>query len=274
MNDEVEVKRKPGRPRKTPFVSILSPEVIDGLQTPAQIADRERKDKDAARKKFERQKAAAEKAVADIETKEDLWQHNRKLLSESELTALLEKQERVFDQVHWVNGVLDGTNLPPDDPDYVSVEEGAEDLLAFVKTHGTVTMEVALIPEYWKTPLYRDKFQHGTDPTSIFARLGLVTALPGHKVHQFEQFIAAQNVTSTATVPSGSGFVTMMCGCNTLTGAEAVPTEIAEAYKAQGKTYLCRKCRSLEAQSRALSTLAQRGVLYGPSTIFGAGGPQ
>jgi hypothetical protein len=193
MIDEVDAPKRRGRPRKTPFISVLSREVIEGLLTPAQIVEREHKDKDAKRKRDERARTRVEKELDSVTTKEELWEKNRKLIPEAELTTLLEKQEHVFDQVHWVNGVLGGTNLPPDDPDYVSVEEGAEDLLAFVKANGVVTMELILLGAYWQQPIYAEKFQHGTDPTSVFARLGLLTALPSHSVHAFEQFIASRN---------------------------------------------------------------------------------
>jgi hypothetical protein len=258
---DVEAPRKRGRPRTKVRTPILSPEQVLGLLTPEQIAEKERLAKDATRKRTERQKAAAEKAIADIETKEDLWQHNRKLLSETELTTLLEKQERVFDQVHWANSVLSGTNLPEDDPDYVSVEEGAADLLAFVRERGTVTMELVLIDQYWKTPLYTERFQ-GSDPTSIFARLGLVTAMPGHKVYQFEQLMAARRTaTQTATAPSGNGFVTMRCACGSFEGERSVHVSIADHYRELGKTYQCHRCRNLEHKSRAESTIFQTGRL-------------
>jgi hypothetical protein len=47
-----EIKQR-GRPRK-PRVGILSGDQVAALQTPQQIAERERKDQDAARKREER----------------------------------------------------------------------------------------------------------------------------------------------------------------------------------------------------------------------------
>jgi hypothetical protein len=61
-----------------------------------------------------------------------------------------------------------------------------------VQQHGVVTMEIVLIDDYWKTPLY-EKFQcEPTSPTSIFARLGVVTAIPSHSLHNWEEFMNAQ----------------------------------------------------------------------------------
>jgi hypothetical protein len=117
---------------------------------------------------------------------------------QSELNAQLEQQVKVWDQAHWVNSVLAGINLPPDDPDYVSVEEGAADLFEFVRTNGVVNLELVLLDEYWQRPLYLERFQ-GTDPDSIFARLSFVSAMPGHKFYEFEQFLATQATTELAT---------------------------------------------------------------------------
>lgn len=262
-----EIRKHRGRPPK-PHPSILTPEQILALRggSPQTVETAEeaaaRREKDAARKRLERRAAAAEKAVADIESYEQLWQHNRKQLPETELNALLEKQERVWDQLHWTNAVMNGTyDVSPDDTEcFVSVEEGAADLFEFVKTHGTVTMELILIPEYWKTPLYAEKFQ-GSDPTGIFARLGLVISVPGHKLHQFEQYLATRKATGSATAPPGNGYVQMQCtSCTSPTSVESVSAEIAKAYETADHKFLCGGCRAIEAKSRQESVLYQRGL--------------
>ncbi len=145
MSEEMEVKRKPGRPRTKERVPILTPEQVEGLLTPQQREEREARERERLRG--------------------------------------IERRARA-------KSAMEGTLPPETDVEcYVSVEEGAEDLFALVKEHGTVTMELVLLGQYWKTPLYAEKFQ-GSDPTSIFARTGLVVALRGHKVHQFEQFLS------------------------------------------------------------------------------------
>jgi hypothetical protein len=257
--------KRPGRPRKTPFVSILSPEVIEGLLTPAQIAERERKDKDSARKRQERLEKKLVSELDTIETKEELWSRNRKLLAPEELDALLARQERMFDQVHWANDAMGGTLPPPDDVDYyVSVEEGAADLFEFVEAHGTVTMELVLLGTYWQTPLYQESF-NGSDNNSIFARLGLVVGFPDHKLHEFQQWLAARNATPAATAPS-NGFTTLTCaipGCTSL--PTAVHNKIAAGYRERGIPYRCHNCIRAEHASRNKSTIVQDGrhILYG-----------
>jgi hypothetical protein len=66
----------------------LSGDQVTALQTPEQIAGTEARARDAERKRVERQREREAKTFGSIETKEALWEHNRKLLSESELNAL------------------------------------------------------------------------------------------------------------------------------------------------------------------------------------------
>jgi hypothetical protein len=248
-------KKKVGRPRKGEFrPGILTKAQVDALRTPQQVlqaefeaSEAERKRRDAERKRAERAEQKVRDSLSAIESKEDLWAANRSLLSESELSALSERQERALDQLHWMDSVLAGNNLPPDDPDYVSLEEGAADLDEFVKANGTVGLKILWFGDYWRQPVW-EKFQ-GDDPTSIFARLGFVVGFPGKKLHDFEQFIASLK----PTAPSGSGFVTMVCECGRIAGQASVRVEIASRYAELGKRFMCYQCREVEHRSRRLA---------------------
>jgi hypothetical protein len=267
----MEVKKRRGRP-PNPRASVLSPEAIarlrgDTVQTVETVEEANaRREKDRLRKQADRKQERAEKAVEGIETKEDLWALNRSLLPETELNALMGRESRVLDILHWVSGAIAGTNDPSDEF-YVSLEEGREDLEAFVKAHGVATLEIVLLPEYWKTPLYTEKFQHGTDGTSVFAKFGILTAFTDHRWATWQQFLVTRTATTTTTPPSpsGNGFTTMKCGCGRL--PEAVQQSIADRYRELGIAYQCQKCRDLERKSRAESTMFQRGVPF-------RGGPQ
>jgi hypothetical protein len=209
-----EIKPR-GRPRK-PRAGILSTEQVASLQTPQEIAERERKDQDAARKREERARERAQREFGSIETMEALWEFNRTSLSEVELNALLERQEEMFDLIFCMRKYVDGTyEQTTDAEDRVPVEAIAEEVEMEVQQHGVVTMEIVLIDDYWKTPLY-EKFQsEPTSPTSIFARLGVVTAIPSHSLHNWEEFMDAQK---PVKAQPGNGYVTLKCGCNLLTG--------------------------------------------------------
>jgi hypothetical protein len=257
ISDEVTPKRRGRPPKERP--SILTPEQVLGL-TPEQIAEAEARERERLRGIARRKEARAEKEVDSIESCEQLWAMNRKLLPEAELSALLEKQERVWDQLHWLESVMDGTyNVDPSDTEcYVSIEEGAADLFEIVKANGTVMMEVVLIDQYWKNADLYQRFE-GNDPTSIFARTGLVIATPGHKLHQFQQFLS-QRATQTTTPLATNGYTTMKCTtCHLLSGVEAVPQSIADRHHELGIKFQCGGCRTIESKTRAQSTLYTAG---------------
>jgi hypothetical protein len=245
-------KPRRGRPSK-PRIGILTPEQVLALQTPQQIAERERKDQDAARKREERARERAQREFGSIETTKALWKFNRTSLSEAELNALLERQEEMFDLIFCMRKYVDGIyEQTTDAEDRVPVEAIAEEVEMEVQQHGVVTMEIVLIDDYWKTPLY-EKFQsEPTSPTSIFARLGVVTAIPSHSLHNWEEFMDAQK---PVKAQPGNGYVTLKCGCNLLTGEIVVSQSIADRYRELGITYRCQRCRDLERKSRAQSTL-------------------
>jgi len=257
-----ELKRRRGRPPK-PRASVLSPEAItrlrgNTLQTVETVEEAAaRREKDRLRKQADRKQERVEKAVEGIETNEELWEMNLSLLPEAELSALLERESRVLDLLHWMDGAVAGTNLPENE-DYVSVEEGAADLQALVKENGLATMEIILLGDFWHQPIYQERFQ-GTDGTSVFAKFGILTAFPDHRWAEWQRFLATTtSPTTPLDTPSGNGFTTMKCTtCNLLTGEASVPMSIAEAYQQQGKTFQCDHCRTIEAQSRTQSTVFQ-----------------
>jgi hypothetical protein len=298
MDDELEVKRKPGRPRKTPFKSILSPEQIAALQTPDQIVAAEARARDAERKRLERQREREAKKIeaqfAGVKTVHDFWSLNRSLADQGLIDKLLAQQELVFDQLRWMtNWVNSSYNDPqsenfvdPSDTEcYVSLKEGAADVAAFVRGYGICQMEVIWL-DFWKqgnvdyhellnaqgskanghlAKMYEQTniFQMLTEnegPTEKFVRYGIIVGIPGHKLFEFEQFLATQKAKETATspapAPSESGWTTLSCKCGSL--PEAAPVSISEAYKAQGKAYQCYRCRAAENTSREQSTLHQR----------------
>jgi len=138
----------------------------------------------------------------------------------------------------------------------------AEEVEMEVQQHGVVTMEIVLIDDYWKTPLY-EKFQsEPTSPTSIFARLGVVTAIPSHSLHNWEEFMNAQQppqepvqqpAQQTEKIQPGNAYTTLACKCGA--PPDAVPQSIADRYEELGITYRCQRCSDLERKSREQSTL-------------------
>jgi hypothetical protein len=246
-------KPKRGRPRTNFRPPILADAQVLALQTSQQIAEAEARARDAERKRLERQREREAKTFGSIETTKALWEFNRTSLSEAELNALLERQEEMFDLIFCMRKYVDGIyEQTTDAEDRVPVEAIAAEVEMEIKQHGVVTMEIVLLDDYWKTPLY-EKFQsESTSPTSIFARLGVVTAIPSHSLHNWEEFMNAQK---PAKPQPGNSYVTLKCGCNLLTGEIVVSQSIADRYRELGITYRCQRCRDLERKSRAQSTL-------------------
>ena len=260
-----EVKKRKGRPRTnfhTPILSAEQVQVIRGdapqtVETAEQAA--ERRERDRIRQADRRAQEKLAKQMGVVETKEELWKLNRSQLPAEELSALLAIQSRVFDIVHWCNETMAGT-CPEDDEDFVSVENGTAGLKNFVKERGITTIEISLLGQYWKNVDLHQRFQ-GTDPDSIFARLGLVVGFPSHKLHQFEEWLG-RTTTPTATAAATLPYTTMTCsseGCNT--PPVAMQTEIAERYAELKIKYFCHRCQALEQKARAESTIVQRGAL-------------
>jgi hypothetical protein len=69
------------------------------------------------------------KEAAQIESCSEWWEKNRQAIPRHELEAMKAQHELVLDQLHWMEKPL----TDPNDPDYVSLEEGTTDLVEFVR---------------------------------------------------------------------------------------------------------------------------------------------
>lgn len=276
MNDEVKMRR--GRPPK-PRRGILSAEQILAIRGDAPPT-LETVEEAAERREAERQRGIArraqakfEKQVEGIETKEAFWALNRSLIPADELSALLVIQERVFDIVHWCNEKMQGTGPAEDDELFVRVENGTAGLKDFVEEHGITSIELILLDQYWKNADLYQRFQ-GTDPDSIFARLGIVIGFPAHKLHQFEEWLDTRSTTTltattVATGSSGNGYTTLKCSIPDCTSwPAAVQESIAAEYREKNIPYRCGRCVRLEHLARNDSTIVKGGA----HLVYGRGG--
>jgi hypothetical protein len=170
----IEVDEKPKRKR----LKDMSPE--------------ERRTHRAAYMSAYRRKQAGEAAPDDSETREKFWAKNRKLLASSELATLQEKQERVLDQIHWMKY---GDKVDPNDSDFVSLSEGVEDLVNFVRGnpgphfHGIMKSED--IPfdwgsrKYWTSAELLSLLYAEGEATATYVRYGVFIGVPDNYVHKF-----------------------------------------------------------------------------------------
>lgn len=177
--------------------SILSDDQVEAIRK-KEVA----RQKDAERKRFERKnkreaKQAAKEAaklakdgrVPHIPVKL-WWETNRKTLTESQKAELEARQSAVLDMFYWAQQVIDGKyTLTPDDPDYVSLQDGVDLIRNDIEKFGVTTyfyQTAMFIHELREDPTFIDIVKRtghpiffGYNPTEISLRFGYLTALPG-----------------------------------------------------------------------------------------------
>jgi hypothetical protein len=225
----------------------------------------ERKAKDAERKREERKKAredkqrvTAEKKAGEATSFPEYWEQQRTKLTQAQRDEYEARQEKIFDMLYWMQQVMDGTyNVSPTDAEYfVGIEEGDDDIKRMVREYGEAFATAVLLLPYWQEPHTLAQLTKGGEnhPTTIFAKYGILTALPDGAVYKWEQFMQAHHRSQQPAEEQGNGYTIMQCGCNTLiTGQESISNDIAALYKERGIKFLCGVCRALETNSRAIS---------------------
>jgi hypothetical protein len=169
---------------------ILPLEVVEKIKSAAaerQANYRNRKDRAKAKLK-------TEKEVRDA-TPEAFWTRNRDVSNQARIAELQERQERVFDLLHWMQAQVKGTyNADPNDETvYVGLEEGAANVAADVAAHGICEMEVILLG-FWREPELLAELKLN-EATQAFCRYGLITGIPGHKLHEWKTWLQRKNPT-------------------------------------------------------------------------------
>jgi hypothetical protein len=124
-------------------------------------------------------------------------------MSADELQAAIDLHERVLDQLHW----LDNWNaLPPEDPDYVSLDGGIEDLLQFISEHdcprlGRYHADDSVPTDwtsgvwhggakYWQDQTLLKKLKADGPSTWLYATTGLLAGVSDWKVIEFLTTVA------------------------------------------------------------------------------------
>jgi hypothetical protein len=229
-------------------------------------ADAERKRKSRAAEKLAKETAASADELKAVETIHDFWAVSRKSLDAGKFTEWKEvRQEEILGTVHWMNAVMDGTyNVSPDDTEcYVGVEEGDEDIKRMLREYGEAGITpVLLLGKFWTDPELLAQLTKDEKPTAIFAKFGILVALPDLKVHQWEQFISAHRRKTQPHIEAPVFYVEMQCACDTpITSRESVPVSIAKVYEEKGIPWLCSRCRSKETSARTQANKAMTADL-------------
>lgn len=241
-----------GRPPK-PRESILTPEQITAIQnkglTPAQQDAAERRKKDADRKRLERQSAKIIEQMSALEDIHQFWAESRKLADPQKLVEWQARQEYVKALLVDLHTVLEDRS-----PDPKFIRDVDDELKADIAEFGqTGVTPILIIGKFWQESNLLAQLTSGDSPNAIFAKFGILVALPDLKIHQWNEFVAAEQ---PAKAQPGNGFTTLQCtSCNAITGAVSVPTSIRDRYIELGIPFRCQRCRDLERKSRAQSTL-------------------
>jgi hypothetical protein len=214
-----EIKPR-GRPRK-PRVGILSAEQVLALQTPQQIATAEARERERQRGIARRAEKKVLDSMSEAEDIQQFWAESLKLADAQKLAEWRERQECVLDTMHWMESWMSGTyNVSPSETEYyVGIEEGDEDLRRDIAEHGECgATPILWVGKFWQDPNLLAQLTSGETPSAIFAKFGILTALPDLRVHQWEQFMAARRATQKAkenatVLATVSPTTTMKCSC-------------------------------------------------------------
>jgi hypothetical protein len=222
-------------------------------------ADRIRQQKRRARKKAE--------ASGLEEDPDAFWECHIAKADPVKIAAWREQQDYVFELLFDMQLVMDGR---ASDPKFIALV--VEDIESDVAEHGICQMEVYLL-EFWKnkntfadlvrrTPsqasrelsekidketaagTYLDKWK-GDDPTSIFVRFGLVTAIPGHRLHGWREWLASQKPQAPEPLSPKVEWGVLQCACGSL--PTAAPVSIINNYREKQIQYRCGQCLRADA---------------------------
>jgi hypothetical protein len=213
-------------------------------------ADAQRKRDERARKKTEAATQATQDQLAQAETLEQFWAASITKADPQKLAEWKARQEEIFDTLYWMKQVMDGTyDVTPDDTEYyVGIEEGDEDIKRMLRDGQAFATAVLLLP-FWKEPHTLAQLTQGGEnhPTTIFAKFGILTALPDWKVYEWEQFMQAHRRKNQPRIEVPQVFyVPMTCSlCNA--PPTAIPSAVAEAYR-RTKNYVCISCMEKAAK--------------------------
>jgi hypothetical protein len=181
------------------------------------------KRKERAKKAEANAEAKAAKLEAEIRaadsklTIQKFWERNRDRLDETTRAQYVTLHEQVLDQLCWMWDQMHGTyDVKPEEVDfYVSLEEGYDELKAFVAEHGDDLYAYDLYhtdgygaknydrPNLQTVECYKDDwtFRESCAGMSLSSRIflttGLLTAMPNRFVSDFHKFYRGQHATTT-----------------------------------------------------------------------------
>ena len=185
-------------------------------ETPAysEQSPEQRRTYNATKAKESRARKKLREAASNATTQEEFWQKMRQSATPADQIKIEQwqaEQERVLDQMYWLNA---GWQTAPDDPDFVSYEDGLGDLDDFIATHGMIHDENytshdlndftphwaiwcskaeikdpiwGVVEGFWKDAQRFEALCQENEPTRIYCMYGVKTALPQYHVRLWKQ---------------------------------------------------------------------------------------
>jgi hypothetical protein len=155
---------------------------------------------DAERKRDQRKRdaarEAAERAKLQRSSREEFWQTMRARDAKLyDFAALQLVHETVWDQIFWMDNCDNPAVNDPEDENYVSLEEGEDNLDDFVREHGVIhlgyiyrdpILRGSSWHEYWKDAATLEKICNEGGPTKGYALYGLLTGIPDWMYLEFK----------------------------------------------------------------------------------------
>jgi hypothetical protein len=228
---------------------ILSAEQVTALRekyptpkTPAERREAARLRKQAQRTR-DKEKAEIKAAISQAETIQQLWAESLKTTDAGKLAGWKAREEEVEVQLGAMRDCVEGRAF-----DDQFMEDVDTDTQNMVRAYGEcAATPILLVGQFWRDPEMLSKLTSGDTPTAIFAKFGVLTALPDIRVHQWEQFIVSHRG-SNQPMPAPVFYTQIRCS-----QCDAPPTSVsvatAEAYR-RANNFLCQSCLAKRAAAR------------------------
>jgi hypothetical protein len=225
--------------------AIARAAVEDATADDQLTADQLRRKRNRERKRNQRaqEKQSKKARNAGAESLDAFWRVNRESAKQSDIDALLEREAEVLDLIYVMKQIVEGTyeqNVAEEDrvPVAAIIAEVQEE-----KAKGVVAVEVGLLDFHLNANIFA-RLTQTKDQTAIFVRYGIVTALPTHRLHEWEQWLESRK----PKAPSISHARTLTCLCGQST---SVSPEVARAYATSA--YKCQRCFDAEQKAKSHS---------------------
>jgi hypothetical protein len=181
---------------------ILSPAQVAALRaaypTPKTPAERAQEKREAARQRKRNQRARdkAEKetqvAISQADDIQAFWAESLKAVDPEKLSKWQAREEQVIAQLGAMRDAMEGRA-----PDEEFIDDVDRDTNEMLHEFGEVAATpVLLCAKFWQDPELLAQLTKDENATAIFAKFGILVALPDLRVHQWTEFVNSRRSTA------------------------------------------------------------------------------